>query len=109
NPTRNLRNLQTFSSRRALRSNRSNPTSIKINRSQPCRSLAKAALCSPFRKQIDRRRRRTGRNATLARHSHGLQLLLRKRTRRLAREMLTDWSNARNYDGKAREILHERR
>src|SRR6266550_2899741 len=40
-------------------------------------------------------------NATLARHSHGLQLRLRKRTRRLAREMLKDWSNARNYDGKA--------
>src|SRR5439155_22698808 len=73
------------------------------------RSLAKAALCSPFRKQIDRRRRRTGRNATLARHSHGLQLLLRNRTRRLAREMLTDWSNARNYDGKGRAILHARR
>ena len=30
-----------------------------------------------------------------------LQLLLRKRTRRLARETLKDWSNARNYDGKA--------
>jgi len=40
-------------------------------------------------------------NATLARHSHGLQLRLRKRTRRLAREMLKDWSNARNYEGKA--------
>ena len=31
----------------------------------------------------------------------GLQLLLRKRTRRLAREMLKNWSNARNNDGKA--------
>src|SRR5436190_14021493 len=36
-----------------------------------------------FLKQIDERRRRAGRNATLARHSYGLQLLLRKRTRRL--------------------------
>src|SRR5207248_11778584 len=34
---------------------------------------------------------------TLARHSHGFQLILRKRTRRLSCEMLKNWTNALNY------------